>query len=147
MSRWFDLAKVWNAVLLIDEADVFMERRSTRDLSRNNLVAIFLRTLEYYQGILFLTTNRVGAFDEAIISRIDMPMYFPALRDEQRVEIWNMLFRKVSEESHGTIRAEIDVKHYVKEDSDLLALEWNGREIRSGAYLPYLDLNECFTSC
>lgn len=35
----FKTAKSWGAVLLIDEADVFMERRGTADLERNSLVA------------------------------------------------------------------------------------------------------------
>lgn len=39
----------WGAVLLLDEADVFMETRSTADLARNELVSIFLRLLEYYE--------------------------------------------------------------------------------------------------
>ena len=29
---WFELAKAWGAILLLDEADVFMERRSSSDL-------------------------------------------------------------------------------------------------------------------
>ena len=136
LSRWFELAKVWNAVLLIDEADVFLERRSNTDLQRNNLVAIFLRTLEYYQGILFLTTNRIGTFDEAILSRIDVPLYFAALTNEQRVQIWRILLRKLWDERRGTIAINWDVDEYVKESPDLLALKWNGREIRNGAYSP-----------
>lgn len=39
----------WGAVLLLDEADVFMEARSATDLQRNELVSIFLRMLEYYE--------------------------------------------------------------------------------------------------
>lgn len=39
LARHFKLAQSWSAVLLIDEADVFMERRSTNDLLRNSLVA------------------------------------------------------------------------------------------------------------
>lgn len=39
LTRQFKTAKSWGAVLLIDEADVFMERRSTADLVRNSLVA------------------------------------------------------------------------------------------------------------
>ncbi|KAJ6022069.1 hypothetical protein N7540_007573 [Penicillium herquei] len=41
----------WGAVLLIDEADVFMEARENTDLKRNELVSIFLRLLEYYEII------------------------------------------------------------------------------------------------
>lgn len=39
LTRDFETAKSWGAVLLIDEADVFMERRSSHDLARNSLVA------------------------------------------------------------------------------------------------------------
>lgn len=39
LTNHFKTAKSWGAVLLIDEADVFMERRSTADLNRNSLVA------------------------------------------------------------------------------------------------------------
>lgn len=40
----------WNAVFLLDEADVSMEARNTTDLGRNELVSIFLRMLEYYEA-------------------------------------------------------------------------------------------------
>ena len=38
LLRWFSLAEAWNAVLLVDEADIFLERRQNRDLARNGLV-------------------------------------------------------------------------------------------------------------
>lgn len=46
LSRIFDLSARWGAVLLIDEADVFLEERSLHDLERNAMVAVFLRQLE-----------------------------------------------------------------------------------------------------
>ena len=58
LNTVMDMVAKWNAVLLLDEADVFLEARSTHELERNKLVSIFLRALEYYEGILFLTTNR-----------------------------------------------------------------------------------------
>jgi SpoVK/Ycf46/Vps4 family AAA+-type ATPase len=132
LTHWFKCASSWGAVLLLDEADVFLERRSVQDLNRNNLVAIFLRSLEYYQGILLLTTNRIGKFDEAFLSRIDVPIYFPALTNDQRAKIWGTFFSKLERERQDKIRVSQDVRYYVKEDRDLLELEWNGREIRSG---------------
>lgn len=60
LTRILDLAHTWRAVLLIDEADVFLEKRTLTDVHRNALVSVFLRLLEYYEGILFLTTNRVN---------------------------------------------------------------------------------------
>lgn len=41
----FDMVTRWNAILLIDEADVFLEERSLHELERNKLVSIFLRVL------------------------------------------------------------------------------------------------------
>lgn len=52
-------------VVILDEADVFLEERGLADLQRNALVSVFLRCLEYYDGILILTSNRIGTFDEA----------------------------------------------------------------------------------
>lgn len=43
LTRVFDLAARWNAVLLFDECDVFLQERSTEQLARNEIVAIFLR--------------------------------------------------------------------------------------------------------
>lgn len=39
LTNKFRTAKSWGAILLIDEADVFMERRTSSDLVRNSLVA------------------------------------------------------------------------------------------------------------
>jgi hypothetical protein len=71
-----DIAHAWGAVLLLDEADVFLEKRSIHDIHRNALVSVFLRLLEYFQGILFLTTNRVETFDDAFQSRT-YPLLLP----------------------------------------------------------------------
>lgn len=63
-----ELSHRWSAVLLLDEADVFLQERDTKDVARNALVSIFLRQLEYFQGILILTTNRIGDCDPAFES-------------------------------------------------------------------------------
>lgn len=43
----------------------------------------FLRVLEYYSGILFLTTNRVGNLDGAFNSRLHVSLYCPPLGQNQ----------------------------------------------------------------
>lgn len=40
------LGKTWGCVVLLDEADVFLEQRGLEDLKRNALVSVFLRVLE-----------------------------------------------------------------------------------------------------
>jgi hypothetical protein len=63
LSLIFELADHWNALLLFDEADVFLHKRDT-DHAHNSLISVFLRKLEYCQGVMLLTTNRVRDFDE-----------------------------------------------------------------------------------
>lgn len=74
LEEIFSKAQKWDCVLLLDEADVFLAERTKTDIERNALVSLFLRTLEYYDGLLFLTTNRVGTLDEAFRSRIHVTL-------------------------------------------------------------------------
>ena len=50
-------------------------------------VAVFLRKLEYYDGVLFLTTNLVHQFDDAILNRIHLMMRYDKLEKETRKTI------------------------------------------------------------
>lgn len=130
LMKWFRLATIWKAVLLLDEADVYLESRMSGDLARNSLVSIFLRALEYYQGVLFLTTNRVGTFDEAMLSRIHVVLHYADFEDSEREKIWNTSFRKLGEE-RPEILVGRGVMDYVMENQRVLDLKWNGREIRN----------------
>ncbi|KAH8808859.1 hypothetical protein F5884DRAFT_858377 [Xylogone sp. PMI_703] len=58
---------------------------------------VFLRVLEYYAGILFLTTNRVGTFDEAFKSRIHMSLWYPTLSQKSTRKIWQMNLDRTKE--------------------------------------------------
>jgi hypothetical protein len=83
-------AQRWGAVMLIDEADVYIKRRDD-NIAANAVVGVFLRVLEYFNGLLFLTTNRVDDIDEAIISRcIAMIKYHPPGADDRRM-IWQVM--------------------------------------------------------
>ncbi|MCB1957356.1 MAG: AAA family ATPase [Rhodocyclaceae bacterium] len=80
----------WGAVMLIDEADVYIRRRDD-DMAANAVVGVFLRVLEYFNGLLFLTTNRIGDIDEAIVSRcIALIRYHPP-GVEDRARIWRVM--------------------------------------------------------
>jgi len=86
-------AQRWGAVMLIDEADVYIKRRDD-NIAANAVVGVFLRVLEYFNGLLFLTTNRVDDIDEAIISRcIAMIKYHPPQQEDRR-KIWQVMTRQ-----------------------------------------------------
>ncbi|CCF46130.1 AAA family ATPase [Colletotrichum higginsianum] len=121
------LGKTWGCVVLLDEADVFLEQRSLEDLKRNALVSVFLRVLEYYDGILILTSNRVGTFDEAFKSRIQLAIHYTNLTTHQRTMIWGNFFRRLKDMSDEDIDF-VDLEDHVE---DLARHKMNGREIRN----------------
>ncbi|KAH7469538.1 hypothetical protein FOMA001_g14298 [Fusarium oxysporum f. sp. matthiolae] len=129
LMKWFDLAEAWNAVLLVDEADIFLERRQNRDLARNGLVSAFLRRMEYFKGLLFLTTNRVGQIDDAFISRVHVAIGYEALDEETRRKVWSGFFRKLVRERAGKVQIASDAKKWVLETAGETSL--NGRDIRN----------------
>jgi SpoVK/Ycf46/Vps4 family AAA+-type ATPase len=88
LEKILSLAKAWQAIVLIDEADVFLAQRDLHDMHRNGLVSIFLRVLEYHEGVVFLTTNRVEDFDPAIMSRVHLRVKYPELDATTRQRIW-----------------------------------------------------------
>lgn len=122
LQRVLELSTKWGAVLLIDECDVFLERRSTHDLERNKLVSVFLRLLEYYQGVMFLTTNRVEDFDPAFESRIHLTIHYPKLDLESRLHIWRTFVSR-GMEGESRIGGE--------ELAELAKADLNGRQIKN----------------
>ncbi|KAL6912573.1 hypothetical protein FSST1_010333 [Fusarium sambucinum] len=129
LMKWFGLAEAWNAVLLVDEADIFLERRQNRDLARNGLVSAFLRRMEYFKGLLFLTTNRVGQIDDAFISRVHVAIGYEALDGVTRQKVWSGFFRKLVRERAGKIQIAPDAKKWVLDTAGETSL--NGRDIRN----------------
>lgn len=105
--------------------------------------------MEYYRGVLFLTTNRVGQFDDAFMSRIHVIIHYKTLSIEDRRKIWEQFFDKLEEERDDfeiTERARSYVfgKDSQGSDSDddrdrakskdlaMVDMPFNGREIRNG---------------
>ncbi len=159
LNNVLTLAKTWNysksqllfkrellkgVVLLLDEADVFLEERSMSDLKRNSLVSgkkptqlarsswlkrlclVFLRILEYYDGILMLTSNRVETFDEAFKSRIQVTVHYEALTRSSRRRIWQNFLNMMHEDKES-----VDFDEMRDHLDELAGLEMNGREIRN----------------
>jgi AAA+ superfamily predicted ATPase len=90
----FKRGERWNAVVLLDEADLFLAKRTSQELDRNALVNVFLRNLEYYQGLIFLTSNRVEEFDHAFDSRIHLHVSFDQPDIAVRTQIWRHFIPK-----------------------------------------------------
>lgn len=146
LERTFYTCRVWGALLLLDEADVFLEQRNTVDINRSALVTIFLQQLEYFHGILFLTTNRVTvcsrsfiirgpfweatqfadraslsqALDDAFHSRIDVGIHYDDLDQQARTAIFKTFIKR------ARAIGETDTMHFTEKDFATLAGHGNG---------------------
>ncbi|KAF2148055.1 P-loop containing nucleoside triphosphate hydrolase protein [Myriangium duriaei CBS 260.36] len=117
------LATIWKSIVLFDEADVFLEARKTDGegaQQRNSMVAVFLRHLEYFSGIVFLTTNRMQVFDAAMKSRVHLALSYEEPDQQARRQIWRKNLDKIPSRSDGELRSALDT---------LAAKPLNGREI------------------
>lgn len=124
LTMILELARTWDAVLLLDEADVFLQQRDSNDIKRNALVSVFLRQIEYYQGILMLTTNRIDQFDVAFESRIHVSIRYPELEKEARRVIWSQFLDRIGKSSN-----DMRVMFSEEEKDALASREVNGRQV------------------
>lgn len=130
LTEILEMVANWNAVLLLDECDVFLEERSAHDIERNRIVSIFLRTLEYYEGILFLTTNRIKHMDPAFQSRIHISLEYPPLDAAARATVWaTFLDRTISLDP--TLKGKDAHEVSGDEVEALGGLDLNGRQIKN----------------
>lgn len=122
LERALELCRMWNAMLLLDEADVFLGERTSESLARNELVSIFLTKLEYYQGILFLTTNRISSIDHAFQSRVDLFLPYHDLTSAARRQVWENFIERAGRHKFDVSDASLE---------KLADLRLNGREIKN----------------
>ncbi|KAF2269174.1 hypothetical protein CC78DRAFT_575278 [Lojkania enalia] len=129
LERIFTLAHRWGCVLLLDEADVFLAARDRENFDRNGMVSVFLRVLEYYSGILILTSNREGVIDEAFKSRIHLSLRYPPLSWDTTKAIWKRNILQFEKMRNTKIDRSSLVRfakmHFLKDQN----LRWNGRQI------------------
>lgn len=137
LTEILDLASHWNAVLLIDEADVFLEQRRFSDMKRNAIVSVFLRVLEYYGGVLILTTNRVTTIDSAFKSRIHLGIKYHPLSAEARRGLWQFFISKaIGQHEHVNWLNNTVL-------GDLASHKFNGRVIKNAVRMAHaLAVNE-----
>ncbi|KAI1753930.1 hypothetical protein F4782DRAFT_494461 [Xylaria castorea] len=129
LQKIFALAGLWEAVLLFDEADVFLESRGEgdNDLQRNAMVSVLLRVLEYYDGILILTTNRMRSLDIAVQSRIHLAIKFTELNPQQKTNIYHSFLNQLA--TKGLVENLKDLEVWASKDGK--RFDFNGRQIRN----------------
>ena len=124
LGEILDLCQRWDALILLDEADIFLEKRSKESsLERNAMCSVMLRLVEYFKGVLFLTSNRVDSLDPAFKTRITLALQYEALNEEAREKVWSNLL-DASGQNPLVESGTLDVKALARS-------KLNGREIKN----------------
>lgn len=98
------------------------------------MVAVLLRVLEYYEGILILTTNRLKTFDIAVQSRVNFAIKFKDLDDKQKRNIYRTFIDQLTDENTSDkqqLLGWLDDEEQIEEYGGSPFKELNGRQIRN----------------
>lgn len=128
LQYYMRLAERWKCILLLDEADVMIRKRND-DIQHNAIVAIILQNIEYFNGILFMTTNRVDDVDEAIISRCSAVLKYVKPDAEMSRKLWEIFL----EQNNLKEKVSDEVVEQILSNFEILA----GRDIRNIISLVY----------
>mmetsp|Transcript_61821 Transcript_61821/g.119103 ORF Transcript_61821/g.119103 Transcript_61821/m.119103 type:complete len:621 (+) Transcript_61821:106-1968(+) len=124
LAEALQLCSRWDCLCLIDEADIFLEERGNgTDVTRNALVCVMLRQLEYHPGVLFLTTNKAKGIDAAVLSRLTLALRYEPLDVSARLQIWDGLLGRIAAQP-GRVKGSFDA-------GALAAQVINGRQIKN----------------
>ncbi|TWU75272.1 hypothetical protein ED733_006114 [Metarhizium rileyi] len=108
LTYFLALGQRYGALVLLDEADKYLERRTASDIARNGL-----------------------SFDTAFLSRIHVALHYNNLSNENRQRIWAHSFERLVRDSDGKIHVSAAARDYVFHHEDVRLLKLNGREIRN----------------
>jgi hypothetical protein len=96
----------------------------------NKATTVFLRALEYYNGVLILTTNRVTSLDTAFRSRIHLGIKYQSLSVATRKNIWQTFLER------STSGSEVDVLGARLLD-EFAAYQFDGRMIKNAVRMAH----------
>ena len=94
--KLFAAARVNQSILLLDEADALLSKRTAQtskstDRYANMEINIILQEIERYDGITILTTNLGQTLDEALERRIQYRITFKEPGVAERQKLWRTL--------------------------------------------------------
>jgi SpoVK/Ycf46/Vps4 family AAA+-type ATPase len=96
LERAFDAAEAGHVMLLFDEADSLLGKRSSDLRSSNDRYAnletnFILARLERFSGVAIFTTNLASAVDPAVARRMAARLHFPFPDAATRAELWRRM--------------------------------------------------------
>ena len=98
------------------------------------MTLVLLRVLEYYDGILILTTNRLKTFDIAVQSRVNFAIKYKDLDDKQKKAIYKTFIEQLTDDNttdKQQLLGWLDDDEQTEEYGGSPFKELNGRQIRN----------------
>jgi hypothetical protein len=141
IESWFKLSARWGAVLLVTDADAYIDRSDIPEIQRRCLGARLIHTLQYYRGVLFLATRHTDRVDEKLLSYVDAPIYYRDMNDDERWSLWQALFAELKQEKADGVAIHESALKHVQHDHALLSLKMNAHEIRQGKNTPFSSIH------
>lgn len=86
------------------------------------MLTVFLQCFEYFEGSIFLTTNRIDCIDPAFESRIHVSFSYPDLTQELRRKVWKNFIQSLKVNTLEIRDADID---------QFSTVDLNGRQIKN----------------
>ena len=90
-----------------------------------DVTIVLLRVMEYYEGILILTTNRIKTFDVAVQSRVHLALRYQDLTPDHRKQVFKIFYKQLNTDNCDDLTA---IRKYIEDDFEE---EFNGRQIRN----------------
>lgn len=109
-------------------------RRTAQCCIADHTSAVLLRVLEYYDGILILTTNRIRTFDIAVQSRVNFAIRYKDLDDKQKSAIYKTFIGQLTDDNTDNkqhLLGWLDDEEMTEEYGGSPFKELNGRQIRN----------------
>ncbi|KAJ2994012.1 hypothetical protein NUW58_g1665 [Xylaria curta] len=133
LQEVFLRATNWRALLLLDDADIFIKTRSIQDLRRYAIVSIFLHQLDDSEALLLMTTNHVD-LDPSLGSRVDIAIPLPRINFESQKRIWKIWIRHLGSLAPNQVQVQV-LEQFIEFDLETAEegayITMNGRQIRS----------------
>ncbi|KAL2839543.1 hypothetical protein BJX68DRAFT_279366 [Aspergillus pseudodeflectus] len=120
------LGKRWDCIILLDDIGIFLEADTLRDVKHNALLAVLLRSLELYSGMVILTARYNGTVNEAFRSRVRFCFHYQYPTRDQRRRLWQNFIGRVK----AVDQLNIDQRYPENHFDELAEIMMNGRQIR-----------------
>lgn len=134
-ASFLALGERYGAVIVLDEAHLYLEARDAWSLERNALIGHFIQAQDCYRGVLFLSTVSERKLDPGVLSRIQMWVHCRRLTEDARRRIWTNQFAQLERASGGADQVQVGASArayvYMNTQGEDGATGWSGRDIES----------------